>query len=128
MGFLSFQFKQLSSLVNLLSANKSLLHIQGLALAWEYVIKEPFKSANRLKSVDQESILAKSFLLLQTCPVATSINLLELAENCIVLQRPHMAAIFIAYAKDEVKEKIIKVGRGAKGKIKRRKIVQGRSM
>jgi hypothetical protein len=45
----------------------------------------------------------------QTCPVATNINLLELAENCIGLQRPHMAAIFIAYAKNEVKEKIINV-------------------
>jgi kinetochore-associated protein 1 len=84
-------------------------------MAWEYVIKEPFKSANRLKTVDQELTLAKSFLLLQMCPVATSINLLELAEHCIALQRPHLAAIFIAYAKDDVKEKIIKVRRSVNG-------------
>lgn len=100
---------QLSSLVVILSMKSSLLHISGLVAAWECVIKSVFKYANRTRSYEQETVLCKALVLLQTCPVASKLNLFELAERCIQLDRPHMAAILISFSKVDQMEKIIEL-------------------
>ena len=96
----------MSSLVNVLSSNSKLLHLSGLKSAWECVIREPFKNATRTKSCAEDEKIAKAFVLLQMCPISTYLSLIGLVEECLRLNRPAMAAIFIAYVKAPEKEKI----------------------
>uniref|UniRef100_A0A1I8Q641 Uncharacterized protein n=1 Tax=Stomoxys calcitrans TaxID=35570 RepID=A0A1I8Q641_STOCA len=109
--------KELNALVDLLSCKPQLLHTEGLILAWDCVLIHPFKNANQAKSVEQEEILHKTLFRLQSCPVVHSLNLLKFAENCERLNRPHMAAVFLAFCRTEEQRKQIKsllTGRYAK--------------
>ena len=81
----------------------------GLKSAWECVIREPFKNATRTKSYDEDEKLAKAFVLLQKCPISTYLSLLSFAEECLRLNRPAMAAIFLAYVKGPEKENMKKL-------------------
>lgn len=77
------------------------MHLASLKTAWECVIKEPFLHATKTQSYEQENKLAKSLIWLQKCPISTFLNLKGLAEQCMRLERPHMAAILMAFAKEE---------------------------
>lgn len=55
----------LSSLIYFLSSKSCLLHIDGLAKAWEHVINVPFKTGNRTRSIEQDEAFCKSLILLQ---------------------------------------------------------------
>lgn len=92
---------RLNELVEVLSTKAALLREEGLAAAWQCVIVHPFKSANRTRSIDQEKRLAKALFQLQSCPLAAQLNLLELAQICIRLERVHMAAVLIPFAADD---------------------------
>ncbi|XP_011293281.1 uncharacterized protein LOC101899752 [Musca domestica] len=100
--------KELNALVDLLSCKPQLLHTEGLILAWDFVLMHPFKNANQTKSVEQEEILHKTLFRLQSCPVVHSLNLLKFAENCERLNRPHMAAILLAFCRNEEQRNQIK--------------------
>jgi kinetochore-associated protein 1 len=80
-----------------------------LKTAWESVIKEPFLHATKVKSYEQDLNLAKAFILLQKCPISTFLDHESLIENCIRLDRPHMAAIFIAFMNEKKRDKFIKI-------------------
>jgi kinetochore-associated protein 1 len=99
----------LSILVEILSTKSKLLHLTYLKSAWECVIREPFVGATKTQSYEQELKLAKSLILLQKCPISTYLNLIEFVEHCLRLDRPHMAAFFVAFVKDEQRTKIINV-------------------
>jgi kinetochore-associated protein 1 len=99
----------LSILVDILSTKSQLHHLSYLKSAWECVIREPFITATKAQSFEQETKLAKSLILLQKCPISTYLNLTEFAEHCLRLDRPHMAAFFVAFCKDEQREKILNV-------------------
>lgn len=96
-------------LVNLLSTKASLLHIDGLVMAWDCVIRSPFKSANQTKSAEQEAILRKGLFALQSCPLARNLDLLDMASTCVRLNRPHMAAVIIQLGNSEVRKQIVQV-------------------
>lgn len=76
-------------------------------MAWEFVIHEPFVHASKVRNYEQDLQIAKSFILLQKCPISTFLNMMTFAEKCMHLDRPHMAAIFIAFAKESERERII---------------------
>lgn len=76
-------------------------------MAWEFVIHEPFIHASKVKNYEQDFQISKSFILLQKCPISTFLNLKAFAERCMQLDRPHMAAMFIAFAKEGERDKII---------------------
>lgn len=102
--------KELNSLVELLSAKPELLHSDGLVKAWECVLKLPFKKANHARTFDQEEILTKALFRIQSCPLAKKLDLLEIAEDCIRLERPHMAVALVSFTEaDEQKSKIRKM-------------------
>lgn len=106
---MALQFNQLSVLVGLLSTKPSLLRIDGLLMAWEHVIWSPFKSANQTQSENQETILRNGLFALQSCPLASKLNLVELASICVRLHRPHMAAVLIQFGSDDVRQQIVEV-------------------
>lgn len=91
----------------------------GLKSAWECVIREPFKNAARTKTYEEDEKLAKAFVLLQKCPISTYLSLMSFAEECLRLNRPAMAAVFLAYVKGPEKDSIRKLVKPhCNGKIK----------
>lgn len=57
--------KELNALVDILSCKAELLHTEGLILAWECVLLQPFKNANQTRTFEQEELLHKSLFRLQ---------------------------------------------------------------
>lgn len=78
-------------------------------MAWECVIQEPFLNATKARSYEQDLNLSKAFILLQKCPISTFLNLENFVDHCLRLERPHMAAIFVAFVNDKNREKFVKV-------------------
>lgn len=99
----------LTMLLDIISAREQLTNLEGFRMAWEAIIKAPFRNANRVRSFDEDSTLAKSLILLQKCPISSSLNLLDIAEVCINANRVNMAAILIPYANDDQKEPLKKL-------------------
>lgn len=93
--------------MEILSAKTKFLHLPNLKLAWEYVIQSPLTVVTRVQSSDEDQKLVKVLISLQKCPISTFLNMPSLAEKFIKLERPHMAAICIAFAKDLDRERII---------------------
>uniref|UniRef100_A0A1A9WSK0 RZZ complex subunit KNTC1/ROD C-terminal domain-containing protein n=1 Tax=Glossina brevipalpis TaxID=37001 RepID=A0A1A9WSK0_9MUSC len=101
-------YPHLNALVNVLSCYAHLLHVEGLKMAWELVLVQPFKNASQTQSAEQEDILHKALFRLQSRPTVHSLNLLEFAEHCLRLRRPHMAAVFLAFCKTSEERESIK--------------------
>lgn len=53
--------------------------------------------------------MSKAFILLQKCPISTFLNLEEFIEQCLRLERPHMAAVFLAFSNNTNREKYVKM-------------------
>lgn len=100
------QIFNISTLVEILSTKSELLHLDSLKAAWECIIKEPFLNANKNRTTD-ENKLAKSLVILQKCPISTFLNFESLIEICMRLERPHMAAVFLAYINESERCKFI---------------------
>jgi kinetochore-associated protein 1 len=84
------------------------LHLSNFKLAWEFVIKEPLNQGSKVQNYEEDRKLSKIFILMQKCPISTFLNLYSIAEKCILLERPHMAAVLAAFAaKDSDREKIM---------------------
>lgn len=107
--FFFLKIKHLSSLIDILSTKSQLLHIDGLAIAWETVIMSTFKDGNKNRSFEEDARLGRALILLQTCPVASKINLVRIAEECIRLKRPHMAAILISFSNGITRSHLIEL-------------------
>lgn len=99
----------MSILVEILSTQSKLLHLSSLKLAWECVIQEPFLHATKARTYEQDLSLSKALILLQKCPISTFLNLEHLIDHCLRLDRPHMAAIFVAFVGDKNREKFVKI-------------------
>lgn len=112
---------KLAVLLDTLSTEPRLLQLDGLVRAWEHVIRAPFRSANRTRSLEQERQLCGGLRRLQACPIFRRVNVVELARTCVRLQRPHMAAVTLAFVGDEeggggeVRKEIVALVRGAVG-------------
>lgn len=102
--------RELNALVDVLSCKPQLLHLDGLALAWDCVLTHPLKNAVQTRSIVLEERLQKTLLRLQGCPVVDALNLYQFAELCMLIHRPHMAATVLIYCQStEQREKIKKV-------------------
>lgn len=99
------------------------MHIENLPLAWECVIKSHFKDVNKTRSFDQESTLSRALVLIQTCPVSSKLNLIEIANDCLLIGRPHMAAIIIGFANENDRAKIISLLQNYKSKSLKQEII-----
>ncbi|KAL7727908.1 hypothetical protein ACLKA6_019471 [Drosophila palustris] len=102
--------RELNALVDVLTCRPELLHLDGLALAWDCVLAHPFKNAVPTRSCALEEHLQKTLLRLQGCPVVHALNLLQFAELCVLVRRPHMAATVLIFCQSaEQRVKIIKL-------------------
>lgn len=63
-------------------------------------------NANKNRTNDEDK-LVKSFVILQKCPISTFLNFESFIEICMRLERPHMAAVFLAYMNESERPKYI---------------------
>ncbi|EDV30384.2 uncharacterized protein Dana_GF22970 [Drosophila ananassae] len=103
---------ELNALLDVLSCRPTMLHLDGLALAWDYVLCHPLTNAVQTRSFEQEEQLHKTLLRLQGCPVVHALNLVQFAEHCVLIQRPHMAAALLSFCqsaeqRQEIRKKIL---------------------
>ncbi|XP_055536663.1 uncharacterized protein LOC129725174 [Wyeomyia smithii] len=99
----------LTMLLDIVSAHEQLIVLEGYRMAWETIIKAPFRNASRVRSFEEDAVLSKSLVLLQKCPVSASLNLLDIAEVCINANRISMAAVLLPYANEVQKEPLKKL-------------------
>lgn len=99
----------LTMLLDIVSAHEQLITLEGYRMAWETIIKAPFRNASRVRSINEDAMLSKSLVLLQKCPISASLNLLDIAEVCINANRACMAAILLPFANEIQKEPLKKV-------------------
>ncbi|XP_058462913.1 uncharacterized protein LOC131437527 [Malaya genurostris] len=99
----------LTMLLDIVSAREQLITLEGYRMAWETVIKAPFRNASRNRSFEEDAVLAKSLIMLQKCPISASLNLMDIAEVCINANRVCMAAILVPYANDTQKPALTKL-------------------
>lgn len=57
--------RELNALVEVLSSKPPLAHIEGLVLAWEWVLLEPFTSAEQMRPFEQDTLLHKTLFRIQ---------------------------------------------------------------
>ncbi|KAH8382179.1 hypothetical protein KR009_002128 [Drosophila setifemur] len=100
--------RELNALLDVLSCRPHLLHLDGLAQAWDYVLSHPLKNAVQSRSFAQEEQLHKTLLRLQGCPVVHALNLVHFAEHCVLIHRPHMAAALLSFCQSPEQSQKIK--------------------
>ncbi|XP_068156013.1 kinetochore-associated protein 1 [Drosophila tropicalis] len=89
--------QELNALLDELSCKAQLLHLDGLAVAWDYVLCHPLKNASHTRSFELDEQLNRVLLRLQGCPVVHALNLQQFAQHCQLIQRPHMAAALLVF-------------------------------
>lgn len=57
--------RELNALVEVLSSKPQLAHIDGLVMAWEWVLLEPFITAEQMQAADQDALLHKALFRIQ---------------------------------------------------------------
>lgn len=101
--------KELRAIIDVISAKHTLVHLDGLVVAWEYLIRMPFKSINKVRSDEQDASMSSALFMLQSCPVKARMNIVELAELCIRFRQVHIAAILITFVDAERRPKIVEM-------------------
>lgn len=104
--------KELRTIIDTISAKHSLVHLDGLVVAWEYLIRMPFKNISKIRTDVQDANMCKSLFLLQSCPVKSRMNLIELAELCVRFRQLHIAAVLIAFVSNEHRSKVVEMING----------------
>lgn len=101
--------KELLAIIDSIATKPSLVHLDGLVIAWEYLIRMPFKNINRMRSYEQDELMCKSLFMLQSCPVKSKMNLIDLAEICIRFNQIHVACVLFAFFNDGTGEQLKEV-------------------
>lgn len=100
---------ELSAIIDKISTIPEIVHSDGIVHAYNYLIRMPFKSMNRMRTEQQDETLSKAVFMLQSCPVKHKFNFVDLVETCIALKQIHLGAVLLALSKDEFKPHILKV-------------------
>lgn len=100
---------ELKPIVKIVSTNASLVHLAGLVTAWEYIIRMPLKNISHERSHAQDVELCNVLFELQSSPVKSKMNILDLAETCVRFGQIHIGAIFIAFCNDDQKGNLCKL-------------------
>uniref|UniRef100_A0A182R1W0 Uncharacterized protein n=1 Tax=Anopheles funestus TaxID=62324 RepID=A0A182R1W0_ANOFN len=99
----------LRALIDIVTAHRQLFGLEGYRMAWELLIKEPFRSANREQSLAEDALLARSLVMVQKCPISFRLNLIEIADVCVNVNRANMAAVLLGFSDEEQREALKKL-------------------
>lgn len=105
--------KSIEKIIDTISFKPALQQVEGLTLAWNYIIRLPLKEITARKSVEQDAALARSLFLLQSCPIKSKVDLVEIGDICARMNQCHIAAALLAFANDQQKEKLVEILRTA---------------
>lgn len=100
---------ELNAIIDKISVQPSLVHADGLVIAFEYLIRLPFQNVIQTHSDEQDVKICKALFMLQSCPVKHKMNLINLAETCISLKQFHAAGLMIALVEEESRSKVFQV-------------------
>lgn len=104
-----YMTKELSEIIDTISIKRALMNMDGLVVAYDYLIRLPFKSITRTQSIQQDEKICEALFMLQSCPVKHKIDIFDLAKTCISLGQIHIAAVLLALIDDEHKERLFNV-------------------
>lgn len=96
----------LKKIVKVVSNNINLVHLPGLVNAFEYIIRIPLKNLKHDRTPEQDDELGKLLFELQSSPVRSKLNLVELAETCVRFGQIHIGAVFIAFGNEQQRKRI----------------------
>ncbi|XP_067002138.2 kinetochore-associated protein 1 [Anabrus simplex] len=65
--------------------------------AWDYILLRPFIRAELPLSEEQTEACMHSLVMLQSCPLTSSVKLKDLSKHCMRINAPHMAAVLLPY-------------------------------
>uniref|UniRef100_A0A182YC48 Rod_C domain-containing protein n=1 Tax=Anopheles stephensi TaxID=30069 RepID=A0A182YC48_ANOST len=99
----------LRALIDIVTAHRQLFGLEGYRMAWELLIKEPFRSANREQSLTEDALLARSLVMVQKCPISFRLNLVEIADVCVNVNRISMAAVLLGFCDEAQREALKKL-------------------
>uniref|UniRef100_A0A182K6U4 Uncharacterized protein n=1 Tax=Anopheles christyi TaxID=43041 RepID=A0A182K6U4_9DIPT len=99
----------LRALIDIVTAQRQLFGLEGYRMAWELLIKQPFRSANREQSLTEDALLARSLVMVQKCPISFRLNLVEIADVCVNVSRINMAAMLLGFTDEEQKDALKKL-------------------
>uniref|UniRef100_A0A182WD88 Uncharacterized protein n=1 Tax=Anopheles minimus TaxID=112268 RepID=A0A182WD88_9DIPT len=99
----------LRALIDIVTGHRQLFGLEGYRMAWELLIKEPFRSANREPSLAEDALLARSLVMVQKCPISFRLNLVEIADVCVNVNRTNMAAVLLGFSDEEQREALKKL-------------------
>lgn len=100
---------ELSTIINKISIRPEIVHSDGIVIAFNYLIRLPFKNMSKIRSDEQDELLSNALFILQSCPVKQKLNFIDLVESCIAMKQIHFGAVILALSNDELKPKIKKV-------------------
>lgn len=99
--------KELQKIIEIISIRSKLLHIDGLVVAWEYLMRLPLKDISNKRSAEQDELVSRTLFMLQSVPIKMKMNLMEIAELFVRMNQIHAAAILIAFIDDQQKAKLV---------------------
>lgn len=102
--------KELLAIIRRIAGKEQLAQkSDGLVMAYEYLIRLPFKSINKVHSTEQDELVCESLLLFQSCPVRHKLKLVDLAESCIISDQLHIASIIMVLSNEPERNRLNKV-------------------
>lgn len=102
--------KELLAIIRRIAGKEQLVQkSDGLVMAYEYLIRLPFKTITKVQSVDQDAIICESLLLYQSCPAQHKLKLADLAESCINADQLHIASIIMVLSNEADRIRLNKV-------------------
>lgn len=99
----------LSAIIETISFKESLMLLDGMVVAYDYLIRLPFKCITKTRSEEQDEAMCKALFMLQSCQVKHKIDIFDLASTCVSLGQNHIAGVLIALAENGDKDKIFQV-------------------
>lgn len=100
---------ELNAIIKKISIKSEIVHSDGIVIAYNYLIRMPFKNMVKSRTEKQDEELSMALFELQSCPVKHKFNLVDLVETCIALKQYHFGAVIMALSTDELKPQIRKV-------------------
>lgn len=99
----------LNAIINKISIKPEIVHSDGIVVAFNYLIRLPFKNLSKVRSDEQDATISAALFVLQSCPVKHKLNLVDLVETCIAKKQFHFGAIIMALANDDLKSQMREV-------------------
>ncbi|XP_053980593.1 kinetochore-associated protein 1 [Hylaeus volcanicus] len=85
----------------------AIVNCNGYISGWQVVISEPFRKMDIHPTFEQINNCIEALHLLYSCPVVHALCFNDIMKYCFHCQQPHIAAAFLPFLDDDVKEYVL---------------------